>query len=117
MSAHLSRMTLRRFLAALAALALVWAPLALQGGAAMATAPADHHAQMMQGGDCHDKQSDQKGHSSGKVCCAAMCTAIVVPPVVTLEPAPLAGSTSGTSLAESGPSYLAELPTPPPRLA
>jgi hypothetical protein len=108
-------MSPRRLLWALLALALVWGPIALQNGAAMAAAPADHHQQMMEEGNCHEGKSDPVGHSSSKACCSAMCTALAVLPAPAGERLPIVRGATASVLADTGPSYLAELPTPPPR--
>ena len=110
--------SLRPLFAMLVAFTMLLAPLALQSGAAMAMAPADHHAQMMESGHCgeqpaksdHDKVPD-------KSCCVAMCAAVAVAPTVSVEPHVLVASVEQPSLTQFHHSFLAELPTPPPRLA
>ena len=110
--------SLRPLFAMLVAFAMLFAPLALQSGAAMAMAPADHHAQSMKSGHCGEQPA--KSHGDKKVdksCCAAMCTAIAVAPTPMSEPHAFASSTERPSLVQFDHSFLAELPTPPPRLA
>lgn len=112
-------MGLRSLFAVLIAVAMLFAPLAMRSGSAMAMAPAaDHHAQMM--GDDHCGEQPAKGNNSksyDKSCCVAMCTAIAVAPTTLIEPHALAASAERPSLDQFRHSYLAELPTPPPRLA
>lgn len=101
----------------LIALAMVAAPFAVQSGAAMAVAPADHHAQMA-AERCDDQSSDGQGdQSGGKSCCAAMCTAAAFASAPAVEPHVLAAKTERPGLDRSNHSFLAELPTPPPRTA
>lgn len=113
------RMGLRPLFALLIAVAMLFAPLAIQSGSAMAMAPAaDHHAQMMDSGHCGDQPSkDNNSMSDDKSCCVAMCTAIAVAPMTPEGPHVLASSTKLLSLAQFHHGFLAKLPTPPPRLA
>lgn len=110
--------SLRPLFAMLIAFAMLFAPVALQSGAAMAMAPADRHAQMMGAGHCGKQPAkSQPGKMVDKACCAAMCTAVAVTPSVTLEPQVFAVDSRRPSPNQFHRSYLAELPTPPPRLA
>ena len=113
------RMSLRPLFAILIAFAMTFAPLAILGGSAMAMAPAtDHHETMMQSGHCAEQPAqDTDNKSEDKSCCVAMCTAIAVAPVVPIEPHALASSIEPPSLIQFNRSILAELPTPPPRIA
>ena len=116
--AYGARVSLRPLFAMLIAFAMLFAPLALQSGAAMAMVPADHHAQMMEAEHCGEQPANShEGKTADKSCCAAMCTAIAVAPAPMSEPHALASSTERPSLIQFDHSYLAELPTPPPRLA
>ena len=97
---------------------MLWAPVAFQSGAAFAMAPEDHSAQMMEKGHCDEGMStEDDGKSTGKTCCAAMATAIVVPSVASVEPVPRLDAPGRLPIWQDGPSFLAELPTPPPRHA
>ena len=110
--------TATRLFAMLIAFAMLFAPLALQSGAAMAMAPADHHAQMMETGHCGDQPAKSPdGKKMDKSCCVAMCAAVAVVPAVQGEPHALAPSVDLPVLDQFQRSYLAELPTPPPRRA
>lgn len=100
-----------------AALTLMWGPLAVQSGAAMAMAPSSHLEQMQKGGECHDEKSEPKGHAGAKVCCAAMCSALAVPPIALMVGSSIVSAVPHTVLSENGPSFIIHLPTPPPRRA
>ena len=110
--------SLRPLFAMLIAFAMLFAPLALQSGAAMAMAPANHHAQMMETGHCGEQPAkSHDGKAMNKSCCVAMCAAVAVAPPVEAEPHALAPSVQRPALDQAQHSFLAELPTPPPRLA
>ena len=110
--------SIRPLFAILIAFAMLFAPLAMQTGAAMAMAPADHHAQMMESGHCGEQPAkSQDGKMVDKSCCAAMCAAVAVAPAVTAEPDTYAPTVDRPALDQFQRSYLAELPTPPPRRA
>ena len=100
------------------AIAMMFAPVGLASGSAMAMAPAtDHHAQAMDSGHCEEQPApDENSQSDEQPCCAAMCTAIAVAPAGPPEPLALAASPDRPSRSGPGHGFLAELPTPPPRL-
>jgi hypothetical protein len=113
---HGIRVTLRLLLATLIAAAMLFAPFGMQG--AMAAAPTDHHRQMKTNGHCYEQvPQDQDHKSADKSCCAAMCMAVAVEPAARLEPLDFERSIERPALSERPDSYLAELPTPPPREA
>lgn len=100
------------------AFAMLFAPVALQSGAAMAMAPTDHQAQMAGSGHCGEQPAkSHDGKMVDKSCCAAMCVAAAVVPTVTLEPHAHARQIARTVSNQFHHSFLAELPTPPPRVA
>ena len=110
-------MSLRLLLAILTGLALSFAPLGLQNGSAMAMGPGDHQMQMMESGHCDGQPAkDNHSKSSAMSCCAAMCTALAVAPMAPAGPLVLESSAERPALEQSGHGFLAELPTPPPRL-
>lgn len=110
--------SLRPLFAILIAAAMLFAPFAMQSGSAMATAPSDHQSQMMEKGHCGEQPASRKdGVPTGKSCCVAMCTTIAVAPVSPVEPLGYSRSAEQTDNDEFGPSFLAKLPTPPPRRA
>ena len=112
------RMHLRPLFAMLIVFGILFAPLAMQGGTAMAMAPADHHTKMTEKGHCGEQPAkNHDGKMMDKPCCAAMCAAIAVaPPSEIGLPAP-APSVEHAALDPFQRSFLAELPTPPPRRA
>ena len=109
-------MLFRRFLALLFAVAMTLAPLGMPA-MAEAAAPASHHGQMAKSAHCDQQPQPSQHHKAAdKSCCAAMCIAVVVPaghPQVELHHA----SRERPASDQDHISYLAELPTPPPRLA
>ena len=110
--------SLRPLFATLIAAAMLFAPLAMQAGSAMAMAPADHHAQMMDKGHCGDQPAEgEDGKMMGKSCCVAMCTGVAVSAAVPMETLAFARIVDRPSLEVFHHSYLAKLATPPPRRA
>ena len=112
-------MWLSRLSAIMIAVAMLFAPVGMASGRAMAVAPAaEHHAQAMESGHCEDPpEPTDESKADEQPCCAAMCTAIAVAPVGPVEPLAPAASPDRPSLSGPGHSFLAELPTPPPRPA
>ena len=109
--------SLRPLFAILIAFAMLFAPLAMRSGSAMAMAPADHHAQMMDKGHCGGQPAGKDGKAAEKSCCVAMCTAISVTPTASLEPHAFHSQVDRPALSQSLHGFLAKLPTPPPRRA
>ena len=109
----------RTLIATLIALAMAFAPLASLGGAAAAAEPAaQHHSQMTDTSHCGDTSPGDHSEKAGdQSCCIATCTAIALnpPPAHLFEPRPAVDRRASPSQFRYG--YLAELPTPPPRLA
>jgi len=102
----------------LIAAAMLFAPLAMQSGNAMAMAPAEHHAQMIGKGHCGDQPiKGDEGKMTGKNCCVAMCTGVAAPAVAPVEAPAFARIADRPSLVFFHHSYLAKLATPPPRRA
>ena len=111
-------MSLRPFFAILIAFAMLFAPLAMQTGSAMAMAPADHQSQMMDQGHCSDQPAEgTDGKTMAKSCCVAMCTAVAVAAPSLVEPLAFGRVLDRPSLDRFHHSYLAKLATPPPRRA
>jgi len=109
-------MSYRLLFVPIMAIALLFAPFAMLTGMAMAT-PATHHGPMMDSGHCSDQPVKKTSHPVDNSCCAAMCTAVAPSPVGTSEP-PLLPSLQASPAAQRHlHSFLAELPTPPPRRA
>lgn len=108
----------RPLFAILIAIAMLFAPLAMQSGGAMAMAPADHHAQMMDKGPCGEQPAQGEDGQSSKIsCCVAACTAIAVSAVASLEPHTFHGQVARPAVSQFHHGFLAKLPTPPPRRA
>jgi hypothetical protein len=115
---HIARVKRNPLFAILVAFAMLFAPFAMQIGSAMAAVPSDHHSQMMEAGHCGEQPAkDHDGKATGKSCCVAMCTAIAVAPAAFVEPLDFPRSVERPALVQFQHSYLAELPTPPPRVA
>jgi hypothetical protein len=110
--------SLRPLFAILIAVAMLFAPLATPTGSAMAAMPADHHAQMMEKGHCGEQPAKgQDGKAADKNCCVAMCAAAVVALSALVEPQIYHRTIQRPAPQQFGRSFLAELPTPPPRRA
>lgn len=117
MRAICTRMS-RPLFALMIAVAMLFASLATFGASAMALTHADHHAQRADSGHCggqpassdHDKAPD-------KPCCVAMCAAVAVAPIASIEPRGFSRPIERSAAERFQRSFLAELPTPPPRLA
>ena len=113
----MAAMSLRPIFAILIAIGMFLAPLAIRSGAAMAM-PSDHHEQMNSAGHCGEQPSKSKHQKSDEsACCVAMCTAVAPATAARLEPQFLTASVDLPALDRFGRSFLAELPTPPPRAA
>ena len=116
--AYGARMSFRPLYMMLLALAMLLAPLAVPSGAAMAMAPANHHSQTMDGGHCGEQPAkSHDGKAMDMSCCAAMCAAAAIFPAIHNEPHALASMVERPGQELFRYSFLAELPTPPPRLA
>lgn len=107
-----------KFFAMLIAAAMLFAPFAMQSGSAMAAMASDHHAQMQGAGHCDGQSKSGEGSKSAeKPCCVAMCAAVTVAPTASAEPHSFSRTVERPALDQFERSFLAELPTPPPRLA
>ena len=110
----MGHVSLRPFFAILIAAAMMFSPFAMRSGMAMAAAPADHHATMTPDDHCAPQSGDAK---PDKDCCAAMCANIMLPAAASVEPIGFARGVDQPVTASIGASFLAKLPTPPPRAA
>lgn len=115
---HMTPVSVSKLFAMLIAVAMLFAPFAMQSGSAMAAMPSDHHAQVEGTTHC-DGQSrpDQDSKSAEKPCCVAMCVAVTVAPTASADPHRFSRTPERPALDQFERSFLAELPTPPPRLA
>ena len=114
----MAAMSLRPLVAILIAIGLFMAPLAIRSGAAMAMPQPRAHSQMPPSEHCGKQPATGKHQKSGEsACCVAMCIAVAPAPTPKLEPHFLTASRDRPTPDQFGRSFLAELPTPPPRLA
>ena len=114
----MAAMSLRPIFAILIAIGMFMAPLAIRGGGAMAMPPSAHHDQTAMSGHCGEQPAQTKHEKSGEsACCVAMCMAVAPAAAAKLEPHFLTASLDRPALDQFGRSFLAELPTPPPRPA
>lgn len=108
-------MSISRLLAALAAVALLFAP-ALTGAAYAAQDMSGASMQMMNGAPCKSMPSPadhDKAMANG--CCMAMCMAVAVAPSTPGALPAMTQATATFTLAKSDKAYLGEIATPPPR--
>ena len=115
---HMAAMSLRPLLAILLAIGMLLAPLGIRGGAAMAAPATSHHGEMAKSDHCGEQPAKgQHDKASDNGCCIAMCMAVAPAPSAKLEPHFVTASVDRPGLDRSGSSFVAELPTPPPRAA
>jgi len=111
-------MSIRRLFALLIAVAMALAPVGIPAMSEAAT-PASHHDQMANADGSHcDQQPQPNQHhkAADKNCCIAMCVAVVVPAgVVELPMYHAARDRPASDLDRRD--FLAEIATPPPKLA
>ncbi|QDP19953.1 hypothetical protein [Sphingomonas xanthus] len=109
-------MKLKGFLLALLAVAMLFAPLAMPGGQALAAAPmpqasaSSEHCQPSDAAKHHDGERDQTD-------CATMCLALAVSPGQPMAAQLMLRRAFRPSGDRQQRSFVAKLPTPPPRLA
>lgn len=107
---------MRPIFAVLIALAMLFAPLAMQG--AMAAAPSDHHAQSMDMTHCSSQSEDGKlDQTVDQSCCAAMCAGMALAPATTGDLAIRERAPDLPATEQFGRGFVAKLATPPPRIA
>ena len=113
-------MFLRIFPVLLIAAAMLAAPLTMREGMAMAATPAAHHSDAApMPGHCEDRGASKQGgthKAGGGNCCIATCVAVVAPAgsaeLPAFHPPMLRPASDAHRLGT-----LAEIATPPPRLA
>lgn len=124
MSAYPPSMSLRPLFALLVAIAMLLAPALSRAGAALAAVP-DHHGQMMQSDHCKSAPSyvqdgdgiTGQGKADPRSCCISMCMAVAVSPLVPRHAVTPHGEATAFPLANQYHGCIAEIATPPPRLA
>jgi hypothetical protein len=110
--------SLRPLFAVMIACAMLFAPLVMQSGSAMAAMPSDHQSQMIGKDHCEGQPTnDRDSKSAEKPCCAAMCAAVAIAAGSPVEPAVFARAVERPAVEQFRHGFLAKLPTPPPRLA
>ena len=123
MRAYRPPVSIQRLFTVLVAVAVLFAPALTRAGEAFAAVP-DHHVQMMQSGHCKsapshagddDKLSDDK--AADKTCCISMCMAVATAPPVPPKAIELRGPAASFPLTNQYRGRIAEIATPPPRLA
>ena len=108
---------LRRLHLILAALAMLFAPTAMQSGVAMAAMPKDHVA-AAKDGHCGESTPDQNDKSGAMTqCCTAMCSAVAPLDLAMDDLVDHHAPVLTGLVATRHPPFLAKLPTPPPRRA
>lgn len=108
---------LRRLHLILAALALLIAPVAMQSGVAVAAMPMEH-GEMAKTGPCGEAVPDEGDKSEAMMqCCIAMCAAVAPLDQTVIEPIAFDAPILARPVSTQHLPFLAELPTPPPRLA
>lgn len=133
--AYSPTVNIRRLLALLVAIAVLFAPALTRTGAAFAAIP-DHQLQMMESGHCTsspaaadsdtsiagqkaggDHKSPGADKAAGKNCCISMCTAVAVSAPAADQAVPIHGSGPLFALLNQYHGRITEIATPPPRPA
>jgi hypothetical protein len=112
------RMSLRRFLAMLFAVAMIFAPLGMPAGRAIAAPMASHHDKMAMPDHCAAKPDQHKPSKAiDHGCCAAMCLGITMSPALPDEQPAYPRIALRPAVDQFHRGFLGEIATPPPRLA
>jgi hypothetical protein len=110
-------MSIRKLLAILVAVAVLFAPAFVAAGIASAAVP-DHHVQMMQNGHCQmPPSSGDHQKMPAKNCCMAMCMAVALSPQAPLLEKEVQRSAVVSTVRAFRVGQPAEIATPPPRFA
>lgn len=109
-------MSIRRLLAMLVTLAVLFAPAAATSASA---AEPHHEMQMMHVGHCRGPMPNSTKHdkTAGMTCCMTICMAVAESAVATQPETPVQISPPVFSSPASLTGQPTELPTPPPRLS
>ena len=112
-----SGMAVKSLLMLLLAFAIALAPFAISNGAAAAVSAVTHNAQMNEPGHCSGEESGNgEEKATDQSCCIASCAPVAVAPLLPRLSHEISGNAARTSHATFGHGFLAELPTPPPRV-
>jgi len=107
-----------RLFAILVAVAMLFAPVAMQSGSAMAAMPSDHHSEMTSSGHCGGQPAKHDGQQRPDMpCCAAMCAPSVLPTQAGSELLPFASLAAVPDAPAFPRGVLSEISTPPPRVS
>ena len=117
-------MSIRPLFAILVAVAVLFAPALTRAGEAFAAVP-DHHMQMMESGHCKsmpsyaddDGKPPDEDKAAGKTCCISMCMAVAVTPTAPAAATATLAASPTFPLTHQYHGCIAEIATPPPRLA
>ena len=111
-------MSISKLFSILVALAVLLAPAFTRAGEAYASVP-DHHAQMMESGECHAPDTgvpdEDRDDAPVKNCCISMCMAVAMMPLAPMQDDPLKPEQAVSVISALQVSHLAEIATPPPR--
>jgi hypothetical protein len=122
-NAYGPEVSIRTLFALLVAAAVLLAPALTRAGEAFAAVP-DHHAQMMQSGHCKtvpshsgddNKSSDRD--KAGMTCCVSLCMAVAETPSAPAAAVAMLAASPTFPLTHQYHGCIAEIATPPPRLA
>lgn len=120
--AYAPAVNIRKLLALVLAMAVMFAPAMTRAGAAFAAVP-DHQMQMMESGHCKAAPSDSSGTPSDHDkkaaggCCMSMCMAVAVAPAAPSDAATIHAASTTFAAPKRYHGCIAEIATPPPRLA
>ena len=111
-------MSISKLFSILVALAVLLAPAFTRAGEAYASVP-DHHAQMMQSGECHAPDTgvpdEDRDDAPVKNCCISMCMAVAMMPPAPRQEGLLKPEPAASAVPALQVSHLADIATPPPR--
>ena len=113
-------MAFRQFLAIFAALAVLLAP-SLASAAQPVMAQDHHQQQIVKSGHCDSEAQESRGEEPQpkQSCCASMCMGMAVPTLASAAEERMFVRNAGADFpaAQFGRGVLAEIATPPPRVA
>jgi len=115
---HSMSVSFRHFFAILFAVAMIFAPLAMPGGQAMAAPIASHHDEAVTADHCGGTSDQGKpGKAVDHGCCVATCLGIAMAPASPDDPLAYVRIAPRPSADLFRRGFLGEIATPPPRLA
>jgi hypothetical protein len=97
---------------------MLFAPVFMQSGSAMAAMPSDHHSETKSTGHCGGQPADDDGEQGLEMpCCAAMCAPSALPTQVGSDQLPFASLPAVPDAPDFHRGVLSEISTPPPRVS